>query len=67
MLSGLELNDTYFYGRHVSNIIPVYGILPEKKDEMLTVLKNGLNSIKAEYLDAHLKKGTEGNITFFNK
>ncbi|SHK02520.1 radical SAM protein [Desulforamulus aeronauticus] len=62
MLSGLDLNGSYFYGRHVSNIIPVYGMLPEKKEEMLTTLKNGLSSVKAEYLDAHLKKGSEGNI-----
>lgn len=62
MLNGLDLNNTYFYGRHVSNVIPVYGMLAENKGEMLAALKNGLKSIKAEYLDTHLKKDSEGTI-----
>lgn len=63
MLSGLTLENTYFFGLHTSNVIPVHGRLPEKKDEMIAALKDGLNSIRAEYLDAHLKKGAEGSIS----
>jgi radical SAM superfamily enzyme YgiQ (UPF0313 family) len=62
MLSGLNLNNTYFFGLHTSNVIPVHGMLPEKKDEMIAALKHGLNSIKAEYLDAHLEKDSEGAL-----
>jgi radical SAM superfamily enzyme YgiQ (UPF0313 family) len=60
MLSGLNLNNSYFFGLHTSNIIPVHGMLPEKKDQMIAVLTESLNSIRAEYLDAHIKKGAEG-------
>lgn len=63
MLSELDLDNTYFFGLHTSNIIPVHGMLPEKKDEMVAALKDGLNSIRAEYLDVHLKKGAEGSIS----
>ncbi|WP_010236538.1 radical SAM protein [Clostridium arbusti] len=63
MLSGLNLDNTYFFGLHTSNVIPVHGILPEKKDEMIATLKDGLNSIRVGYLDGHLKKGAEGNIS----
>lgn len=62
MLSGLNLNNTYFFGLHTSNVIPVHGMLPEKKDEMIAALKHGLNLIKAEYLDAHLERGAEGAL-----
>lgn len=63
MLSGLNLSNTYFFGLHTSNVIPVHGMLPENKNEMIAKLKDGLNSIKAEYLDAHLEKGAEGAIS----
>ncbi|MBP2034026.1 radical SAM superfamily enzyme YgiQ (UPF0313 family) [Clostridium algifaecis] len=63
MLSGLNLDNTYFFGLHTSNVIPVQGLLPEKKNEMIATLKDGLNSIRVEYLDAHLKKGAEGSIS----
>lgn len=62
MLSGINLENTYFFGLHTSNVIPVQGLLSEKKNEMIATLKNGLNSIRVEYLDAHLKKGAEGSI-----
>ncbi|BCG61131.1 radical SAM protein [Paenibacillus sp. URB8-2] len=62
-LKGLNLDYTYFFGLHTSNIIPVHGMLPDKKDEMIAALKEGLNSIGGEYLDGHLKKGVEGRVS----
>ncbi|MDT3428838.1 radical SAM superfamily enzyme YgiQ (UPF0313 family) [Paenibacillus forsythiae] len=63
MLSGLDLEHTYFFGLHTSNVIPVHGMLPQKKDHMIARLKNGLSSIRAEYLDAHPEKGAEGSVS----
>jgi radical SAM superfamily enzyme YgiQ (UPF0313 family) len=63
LLQGLELNNTFFFGLHTSNVIPVYGMIPENKNEMIDALKNGLNSIKSEYLDSHPQKGIEGSIS----
>lgn len=62
-LSRLNLDNTYFFGYHTSNVIPVGGLLKESKDKMLKDLYLGMSSIKKEILDSHPNKGAEGNIT----
>ena len=61
-LEGLELDDCVFFGAHVSNPIPVNGLLPRDKDELLTVLRDGMARIPRTQLDAHPSKGAEGSL-----
>ena len=61
-LEGLELDDCVFFGAHVSNPIPVNGLLPRDKDELLAVLRDGKARIPHEQLDAHPSKGAEGSL-----
>ncbi len=51
-----------FFGAHVSNPIPVNGLLPRDKDELLTVLRDGMARIPRAQLDAHPSKGAEGSL-----
>ena len=61
-LEGLELDDCVFFGAHVSNPIPVNGLLPRDKDELLTVLRDSMARIPRAQLDAHPSKGAEGSL-----
>lgn len=61
-LEGLELDESIFFGAHVSNPIPVQGMLPDDKDAMLEVLRSGLAAMSAEARDSHPSKGAEGRI-----
>lgn len=63
LIQGLELEDTILFGLHTSNVIPVYGVLSQDKEEMINILKNGLKSIKQEHLDSHIERGIEGAIS----
>lgn len=63
LIEGLDLNDTLFFGLHTSNVIPVYGLLAQKKDEMLTTLREGLIEIPEEFLNSRPEKGLEGAIS----
>ena len=64
LLRRLDLKDTIFFGLHPSNAVPVYGRLPEDKEDLLAALQDGLASISNDHLDsAHLKKGPEGNLS----
>ena len=60
MLKGLELKNTCFFGLHTSNVIPVYGMLPEDKESMLRALQEGMASIAPRILDSRPRKGFEG-------
>ena len=39
LLEGLELEDTYFFGAHPSNVLPMRGILPRDREAMLHALR----------------------------
>lgn len=62
MLENLNLENTFFFGLHTSNVIPVYGFLGEKKQDMITDLKNGLASLNESYLNKKPLKDSEGRI-----
>lgn len=62
MLENLNLENTFFFGLHTSNVIPVYGFLGEKKQNMITDLKNGLASFNEAYLNKKPLKDFEGRI-----
>ena len=61
-LKGLTLSDCVFFGLHVSNPIPVQGLLPRDKDELLGALREGMASIPRFVLDSHPSKGSEGRL-----
>lgn len=60
MLRRIEARDTYFYGLHTSNVIPVHGLVGDKKEEMLQTLEDGMESIAPRYLNSRPEKGYEG-------
>ena len=61
-LEGLTLSDCVFFGLHVSNPVPVQGLLPRDKDELLRALREGMASFPPEVLDSHPQKGREGRL-----
>lgn len=60
LLKGLTVSRSYFYGRHVSNVISVHGTLPDDKDAMLRRMEEELKEIPADYLSARPTRGAEG-------
>ena len=61
-LEGLELQDCVFFGMHVSNPVPVLGMLPRDKEELLRQLREGMAGIPEERLKSHPQKGAEGRL-----
>lgn len=62
-LKRLNLENTYFFGYHTSNIIPVGGFINDEKEKMLATLNRGMKSIRKDVLNCHPLKGSEGNIS----
>ena len=61
-LEGLTLDECVFFGLHVSNPVPVQGLLSRDKDAMLARLREGMARIPKEVLDSHPAKGAEGRL-----
>ena len=61
-LEGLELDDCVFFGAHVSNPIPVNGLLPRDKGTLLAALRDGLSMMPQSMHDSHPSKGAEGRL-----
>ncbi|MBQ3338656.1 MAG: hypothetical protein IJG82_03515, partial [Atopobiaceae bacterium] len=61
-LEGLELDDCVFFGGHVSNPVPVNGLLPRDKGQLLEALRAGLADMQPKLRDSHPKKGAEGSL-----
>ena len=61
-LEGLELDDCVFFGVHVSNPVPVNGLLPRDKEALLAALRAGMARIPQAELDSHPTKGAEGRL-----
>jgi radical SAM superfamily enzyme len=61
-LEGLTLDDCVFFGLHVSNPVPVQGLLGRDKAAMLARLRRGMAEIPREVLDSHPAKGAEGRL-----
>ncbi len=64
-LEQLEMEDTVFFGIHVSNPIKVLGQLPGEKDRLLKELKTGMHRLSESWLNAHPTKGPEGRLYAF--
>lgn len=61
-LEGLTLDGCVFFGLHVSNPVPVQGMLGRDKDALLERLRTGMASMPREVLDSHPAKGAEGRL-----
>ena len=63
LLKGLELKNTHFFGLHVSNPVPVYGLLPLEKNKLLNELETGLDKMNEKTLNQTIKRSdSEGRI-----
>ena len=61
-LEGLTLDNCIFFGLHVSNPVPVQGLLGRDKDALLAALREGMRAIPQDQLDSHPSKGAEGRL-----
>ena len=57
----LELEDTYYFGSHPSNIVPMQAVLPLHKEEMLEEVRK-MRKHFAPRLDDYPVRGPEGSI-----
>ena len=57
----LELEDTYYFGSHPSNIVPMQAVLPLHKEEMLEEVRK-MRKHFAPRLDDYPVRGSEGSI-----
>ena len=61
LLSRLELNDTYYFGVHPSNVVPMRGMLPRDKEEMLRAVRDARFRLR-DHLDEFPLRAAEGII-----
>ena len=61
LLRRLRLRDTYYFGAHPSNIIPMRGNLPVHRDAMLEAIQEARIQLK-DRLDQYPLRGGEGSI-----
>ena len=59
-LRRLEVEDCVFFGLHVSNPIPVSGVLPADKPRLVAALEMGLSRMPEDIANSHPAKGAEG-------
>lgn len=59
LLEGIDV-ETIFFGLHMSNPVPLGGMIPRDKEEMIRKLWEGMNAIPQSKLDSHPRKGFEG-------
>ncbi len=62
MLEALRLKNTYFFGLHPSNAIPLSGRLPQEQDQMIEKLHQAMSLIPEQSLHSVPKRGKEGRI-----
>ena len=61
LLCQLNLKDTYYFGSHPSNIVPMQGYLPGQKQEMLAAIRETREQLRP-HLNEFPKRGGEGSI-----
>ncbi len=62
MLEALDLKNTYFFGLHPSNPVPLSGRLPEEQNQIIEKLRRAMALIPEQALQAVPKRGKEGRI-----
>ena len=62
MLEALTLKDSYFFGLHPSNAIPISGRLPEEQGQMIEKFRRAMSVIPEQVLHSIPRRGKEGRI-----
>ncbi len=61
LIGHLELKDTYYFGSHPSNLVPMQGRLPDQKQEMIRAVQETREHLRA-HLDEYPVRGGEGSV-----
>ena len=61
LIRRLDLNNTYYFGSHPSNLVPMQGRLPEQKQDMIDVIRETREALCTQ-LDTFPLRGGEGAV-----
>ena len=61
LIRRLDLKDTYYFGSHPSNLVPMQARLPEQKQDMIEAVQETREQLRA-HLDEFPARGGEGSI-----
>lgn len=61
LLTNLDLEDTYYFGSHPSNVVPMQGRLPDNKTEMIDAIRDHRKRLRRR-LEEYPARGGEGSI-----
>lgn len=61
LIERLDLKDTYYFGSHPSNLVPMQGKMPKYKQDMIEAVKEMREQLR-HHLDEYPVRGGEGSI-----
>lgn len=61
LIRRLDLKNTYYFGSHPSNLVPMQGRLPQQKQDMIDVIRETREALRAQ-LDTFPLRGGEGAV-----
>ena len=61
LIRRLDLKDTYYFGSHPSNLVPMQARLPDQKQDMIEAVQETREQLR-EHLDEFPARGGEGSI-----
>lgn len=61
LIKCLDLKDTYYFGSHPSNLVPMQGRLPKRKQDMIEAVQEMREQLR-HHLDEFPVRGGEGSI-----
>ena len=61
LIRRLDLNNTYYFGSHPSNLVPMQGRLPQQKQDMIDVIRETREALRTQ-LDTFPLRGGEGAV-----
>ena len=61
LIRRLDLKDTYYFGSHPSNLVPMQASLPDQKQDMIEAVQETREQLRA-HLDEFPARGGEGSI-----
>lgn len=61
LIRSLDLKDTYYFGSHPSNLVPMQGRLPKRKQDMIEAVQEMREQLR-HHLDEFPVRGGEGSI-----
>ena len=61
LIRRLDLRNTYYFGSHPSNLVPMQGRLPQQKQDMIDVIRETREALRTQ-LDMFPLRGGEGAV-----